>query len=145
MLWSGAIDAALSALSRMWRRPPQAPPRSPARLVPPYRRKLLFEMLEPRLLLSADPVASVSAGVLSAQLSEGDDYVVVRQLDAAPGGGVIVDLTVGSWTQTFGSLDEGIVGIDLQGLGGLDTLKFIDLTTGLPGDADWLIDGADAG
>ena len=145
MLWSGAIDAALSALSRMWRRPPQAPPRSRARLVPPYRRKLLFEMLEPRLLLSADPVASVSAGVLSAQLSEGDDYVVVRQLDAAPGGGVIVDLTVGSWTQTFGSLDEGIVGIDLQGLGGLDTLKFIDLTTGLPGDADWLIDGADAG
>ena len=76
MGWARAIDGALRSLARVWRF--RTTPRRRPKHKPPSRRRLLFEMLEPRLLLSASPaaVASVNDGVLVANLTEGADSVV---------------------------------------------------------------------
>ena len=156
---SWTVHVARRMLSRVLRRPSRAPPRT-RRIKPPFRRKLLFEMLEPRVLLSADPLASLDgAGALTATLTQDADHVVVQQTGTAANGGVIVDITVGETTETYGSAEEGILGITLEGLGGDDTFEFIDLTAsvtlqggegsdsliGPAAGAEWTIDGANAG
>src|SRR5262245_20508725 len=98
---------------------------------PPFRKKLLFESLEQRLLLSADPLGSVTAaGVLRSELGNDADTVVVRQVGAAADGGVIIDLTAGSITERYGNEEVGLTGIELHGAGGDDSFELIGLTVG---------------
>src|SRR5690606_26351413 len=131
-----------------------------SRIEPPFRRKALFESLEQRLLLSADPLASVSSeGLLHAQFGDDADRVTVRQVSTAAGGGVIVDLTAGALTQRYGGDGAGIMAVELRGGGGDDSFELIGLSVGatvageggldsLFGEAansEWFINGLDAG
>ncbi len=73
----------------------------------PFRKKVLFEALENRLLLSADPVASLGTdGGLRLDLSEGNDQVVIEQTGLTEGGGAILQVTAGGITERFG--DQGV-------------------------------------
>src|SRR5207247_1686318 len=125
MQWARAVDGALRSLSRVWRWHNRRRIR-PHNLKPPSRKKLLFEMLEPRLLLSADPVVSVSqGGVLSAQLTDGDDHVLVEKIggNASDGYDVRVALT-GYDAQIF----SGVRSIIADGLDGDDSFMLVDIT-----------------
>jgi len=97
--------------------------------IPPLRRKVLFEALENRLLLSADPLASLASdGLLSVDLTDGDDQVVVQQVGDAAGGGTILDLTRGAITERYGADGAGVSEISLLGRGGNDTFRFLGVT-----------------
>ncbi|HZY14981.1 MAG TPA: LEPR-XLL domain-containing protein, partial [Ramlibacter sp.] len=120
---------------------------------------MLFEMLEQRLLLSADPLAAVQAGVLTAELTGGSDTLVLTQVGRSAGGGVIVDLTMGTVTTRFGDDDAGISSIVVDGGAGDDSYRFVGLEADVSvqggegddtlaweqGDATWTIDAAGAG
>jgi len=154
-------DRALSSLARRfaWFSARRAALRRALRPRPPHRRKVLFEMLEQRILLSGNPLASLNAGVMTTQLGDDSDDVVVTQVGSASDGGVIVDLTVGGLTERYGSADEGIFDIVADGAGGDDSFQFIDVTASVHllggegsdtlfgpwADSSWLIDGQDSG
>src|SRR5438067_4635358 len=143
MRWARAVEGALEALARIWSRRSNRPPHSRFKRVrPPHRRRVLFEMLEPRLLLSADPAIVVTGNALDAQLTDGADQLAVTRLGTASDGGSIVNLSLGAWSQDYGSADAGIASITLDGGGGDDSLQIIDLTST---DTAWLIDGQDSG
>ncbi|MDB5862130.1 MAG: repeat-containing protein, partial [Ramlibacter sp.] len=114
--------------------------RTRAVATPPCRRKVLFEMLEQRLLLSGDPLASVQNGVLSAELTDGADTLVVRQVEQSLAGGVILDLTVGGVTSRFGTHAAGIDRIEVRGGKGDDSFRFVDITVDVDVRGD---DGSD--
>src|SRR5258706_324690 len=111
MGWARAIDGALRSLARVWRF--RTTPRRRPRHKPPSRRRLLFEMPEPRLLLSASPtsVASVTGGVLVANLTEGADSVVFEKIRGNAGNNVIIG-GPGSDVLTGGGGTDKIVDID---------------------------------
>ncbi len=83
--------------------------RARQRQTPPYRRTILFEALEPRLLLSADGASPAVADLLAAALVDADRQPAsqrVQSTDAAPAPVLItispdttadVDLTAGTW------------------------------------------------
>ncbi|HYF20518.1 MAG TPA: LEPR-XLL domain-containing protein, partial [Ramlibacter sp.] len=117
------VGASALSLSRLFPRRDR-----PHRDSPPFRRKLVFEMLEQRLLLSADPIGAVDDhGVLRPYLTEGADQVVISRTAAADDGGIIIDLTVGGLTQTFGTQQVGITSVEVDGLGGDDRFVIVDL------------------
>src|SRR4051812_25374042 len=92
------VGARALSLSRLF------PPHRPRPLVgsmPHYRRRVLFEMLEQRVLLSGDPLGAVSGGVLTAHLTDDADHVVVTQVGPSSGSGFSIDLTVGSVTERY--------------------------------------------
>jgi hypothetical protein len=70
---------------------------------------LRFETLEPRLLLSADTgLAKLSAdAALSLNLTQGDDVALVQEVASAGDGGVIVDVSLGAFTERYGSHGDG--------------------------------------
>ena len=130
----------------------------------PFRRKVRFESLEPRVLLSGDPLASLTAGNLVVDLTSGNDIVVVNQVSGAANGGIVVDLTVTTGMNTvttrYGNAAVGVLGIELNGLGGDDAFTLMQtlaapltIDGGLgndtilgPDDAvSWTIDGTDSG
>ena len=94
----------------------------------PRRPNFALELLEPRLLLSADLNGGVLTGILTAQ----DDTVVVSLNHTATpdgvakDGGLIIDLTVNNVLQQFGNADQGVTSIVLQGLAGNDTFTLVD-------------------
>ena len=123
---------------------------------------LRLEALEPRVLLSADPVTSVSAGVLSASFGGDDDVVDIRlgSSAASADGGVIVDLQYNGSSHLFGTSSAGITGVVIKAGAGNDRFTLesplqISLTIdGESGDdtlrggaesAQWLVDGAGSG
>ena len=84
---------------------PQRKARAKARDAPPFRRRILFEALEPRLLLSADVGANAVADMLAAALAE-YEQAAQQQLDsgsgpllvfAGPQATVHADPTAGTW------------------------------------------------
>jgi len=134
----------------------------------PRRPNFALEVLEPRLLLSADPVVSLNTntGVLTAQLTDtADTAVVALNKAAAPDGvaadgGLIIDLTINGALQQFGDAEHGVTGIVLQGLGGNDDFTLVEalpIEVTIDGGADndtihgpilgteWTIDGAGSG
>jgi len=112
-LWGG-VQGALQAM----RSAPQPIRRS--------RSALQLEALEPRLLLSADPVVA---------LTSGDDVAVITQgLDV--NGRVSIDVTTGGATTTYSDASTGIQSITIQGLEGADTFT-IDASVTI----DVIIDG----
>src|SRR5438552_14970582 len=134
MSWARAIDGALRSLARVW--PFRTTPRRRARHKPPSRRRLLFETLEPRLLLSASPtpVAAVTDGVLVANLTEGADNVVIERTGGDADSGYSISVALGSYDAvTF----EQVHSIIADGLGGND--KF--LLVGLPSDLTVTLSG----
>src|SRR5438552_8691039 len=127
MSWARAIDGALRSLARVWRF--RTTPRRRPKHKPPSRRRLLFEMLEPRLLLSASPaaVASVNDGVLVANLTEGADSIVFDKVGGDADVGYSISVALGSYdAETYTTIRSIIA----YGLGGND--KF--LLVGLPAD-----------
>jgi hypothetical protein len=86
---------------------------------PPHlasRRKILFEQLEPRLLLSGDPVLTLAAAAV----------VQISQQNAPAGdGGFIVNVNVNNNpTVTLGTAQTGIHGLTIQGAGN-DTVNVV--------------------
>src|SRR4051812_25468135 len=78
-------------------------PRRPAKA---RRQAFALEAIEPRLLLSADPLGTIATGVLTANLSNNSDAVVITQVGSATDGGAIVDLSVNGLTERYGSSDS---------------------------------------
>ncbi|MDB5856869.1 MAG: Hemolysin-type calcium-binding region, partial [Ramlibacter sp.] len=92
--------------------------------IPPrFRRKVLFEMLEQRVLLSGDPIGSLASGILTANLTDGVDRVVVTQIGASTAG-YTIDLRVGDTTTRF----QDVTSIVADGKDGDDTFEFIALS-----------------
>ncbi len=65
---------------------------SARRAVRAHRRDFMLEAMEPRLLLSADPLVSSAAGAYTATFGNSDDVVGIELVSSAVSG-VIVDLT----------------------------------------------------
>ncbi len=129
MGWARAIDGALRSLARVWRF--RTTPRRRPRHKPPSRRRLLFEMLEPRLLLSASPtsVASVTGGVLVANLTEGADSVVFEKIGGDADVGYSINVALGSYdAETY----TAVRSIIADGLGGNDKFLLVGLPSDLP-------------
>lgn len=65
----------------------------------PHRRKILFETMEPRLLLTADPVVAYSGNDIDVTF-DGSDTPVLFSIDAnaGPGGGLAVTAGDGSFS-----------------------------------------------
>jgi hypothetical protein len=91
----------------------------------PRRPNFALEILEPRLLLSADPVTSIVNGQLSATFADTDDTVVIDQAGGvqSSNGGFIVTLTYGGAQHTFGDATNGITGLSLDLAGGNDAVQ----------------------
>src|SRR5262249_39940914 len=97
--------------------------RTPAK---PRRPSFALEVLEPRLLLSADPGA-LSNGVLTANLTPQDNNVVVAlNHSVTPDSGLIIDLTVNGVLQSYGDASQGVTSIVLRGQDGNDDFTIID-------------------
>ena len=126
----------------------------------PQRRKPVFEALENRLLLSADPLGTLAGdGVLALQLGAGDDQALVERIGASDAGGDIVAVTIGTVTQQFGDQFFGIVRLLIDAGAGDDWLRIrgvtvaTDIIGGLgtdtfewqQGDATWSITALDTG
>src|SRR4051794_38548978 len=104
---TGLLRSATSAVRRFVKRSGTANPHRRARRQkqkPPFPRKVLIEMLEQRLLLSATPSFAVSAGgTLDAQFTDAGDQVSFTQLaggDTTAGFNIKVTLA-GSADRTF--------------------------------------------
>src|SRR5438094_3983006 len=126
MQWARAIDGALRSLAHVWRWRNRRRIR-PHNLKPPSRRKLLFELLEPRLLLSASPtaVATVTDGALAANLTSGADNVVFEKLGGDAASGYEIKVTLGSYDpETY----AGVHSIIADGLGGDDSFFLVNVT-----------------
>ncbi|MCB1998993.1 MAG: LEPR-XLL domain-containing protein, partial [Rhodoferax sp.] len=89
----------------------------------PRRESLILEGLEPRLLLSADPVTTLAGGVLQATLTDGADTVLIEQAGTSANGGVIVRLTVNGTLASYGDSSTGVTHVQIQGLSGDDRFK----------------------
>jgi hypothetical protein len=127
---------------------------------PSFRRKPLFEALETRLLLSADPLATfVADGQLRLNLSQDSDHVVVQQAGMAADGGAILDVTLAGITQRYGDVQAGVRSLLGEGGAGDDSFSFVGVTIGVQidggegvdelfgpaSDVQWLISGPDRG
>ena len=132
----------------------------PVVATPQARNRVLFEALENRLLLSADPLAALADGALHVQLTDAADSIVLQHAGMSADGGEIIDLQLGALTQRFGDADTGVKSIlaqlgagddrielmgilshaSIDGGGGSDTLA----STG-PGARNWDIDAANSG
>ena len=127
---------------------------------PARRRASLFESLEQRLLLSADPAGTLGDdGVLRLILTEADDAVVVSQVGTTADGGARINVTLAGITETFGDDGLGVASVVAAGLDGDDRFAFLGLSIGAAVDggdgsdtlfgpsidATWMIDGADRG
>ena len=126
---------------------------------PLQSRGLLFEALEPRVLMSGDTIGNLVDGALAGILTGSNDAVVVEMAGVADDGGLIIDLTVNSVTEQFGSSTVGVKSIVLDGLGGDDQITVnqalaidLNITGGSGNDtligpaegAEWTIDGVTA-
>jgi len=121
----------------------------------PFRRKMQFQPLEPRLLLSSDPLGALTNGILSVRLTDAAESVVMTQLAGGVDGGVTIDLQVNGVTERY----TGVQGISVNAEGGDDTLRFVDVTVALQvsggagndtivgsnSDNAWRITGTNAG
>ena len=131
----------------------------------PRRPSFALEVLEPRLLLSADP-GVLAGGLLTGNLTAQANNTVVALNRAvtpdgvASDGGLIIDLTVNGVQQQYGDADHVVTSILLQGRGGNDDFTLVDaLSIGvtIDGGADtdtihgpaqgtaWTIHGAGSG
>src|SRR5262245_12438185 len=141
------------------RSPAEHSVRTPPR-TPPARRKVLFEALENRLLLSADPLATLASdGVLAVQGSAGSDEVLVRRVGGAADGGEILDVQIGAFAQRFGDAAAGVKFILAQLGAGDDRIELRDVQShavldggagsdtlfGPTVDSEWSITGWDSG
>ncbi|MEA2917997.1 MAG: large repetitive protein, partial [Bradyrhizobium sp.] len=164
-LFDSILDKVVRDLFRGGERPQRqgtGAARSPAK---PRRPSFALEIMEPRVLLSADPGLLVGS-VLTGNLTEQADTTVVALNrvvtpdGVAKDGGLIVDLTVNGVLQQYGDVDHGVTSIVLQGLGGDDDFKLVDalpIDVTIDGGAgnntihgpalgtEWTIDGANSG
>ena len=108
-----------------------------------------LEALEPRVLLSADPTASITNGVLTATFTGDDDVVDIRLASTAASGngGVVVNLHYNGADHTFGDATNGITSVLLDTGAGNDTIRLVDplqVPLTLAGGAgDDMLQGAD--
>src|SRR5262245_12790844 len=125
--------------------------RAPLNRQSSQRRKVQFEAMEPRVLLSADPVITLGTASV-VEISQHDKL--------AADGGVIVDLKINGQLTTLGGEAAGIHSLTITGSAGDDSFEFLnplsvgvsidggDGTDTLTGPSDartWLITGANAG
>lgn len=101
------------------------------RAVPPSQRRrprIAFEGLEPRLLLSADPLPAT--GLLEIVGTETHDAVIIRELEARDGGAARLEVVFNGQAVQYGL--DGLSAIKVDLLGGNDQLD-IDVATAI----DW--------
>ena len=116
------------------------------------RPNFALEILEPRLLLSADPVTSINdQNQLSVTFADADDAVVIDQAGDAQSanGGFIVTLTYGGAQHTFGDATTGITSLALDLAGGDDSVQLSQDPISIPisvigGSGDDRLIGPDA-
>ena len=77
------------------------------------QRRFMLEPLEPRLLLSADPIVSNLGQAYSVAFGSADDVVSIQRVAQAGGGGLIVDLT---WRDDNAAEKTLRLGTDAAGL-----------------------------
>src|ERR1700674_5616976 len=95
---------------------------------PPLRRRPLFESLENRLLLSADPLAALAAdGVLAVLGTDGADQAIIQHVGTSADGGEIVDLNFTGMTQRFGDQTAGVRSVQADLGAGDDLIQLVDL------------------
>src|SRR5512134_2216191 len=113
---------------------PRGGARARRREAPPYRRKILFEALEQRLLLSADGASSTIADELAAALLQADAPQPAPQLNEAEAGAQAT-IAPEAWAESDPTAASWIIELE-PGVRALQA-----------GDADnvWRITGADAG
>ncbi len=94
---------------------------------PQLARKVLFETLEQRILLSASPtpLAGVTDGTLTTSLTDGDDNVLIEQIGPSATTGFDIQITVGDYDP---EVYTGVDSIVVDGLEGDDTFEFVDIT-----------------
>ena len=137
----------MSLAELFYRKHPRLPENALRRRRERMRRRPFFEPLEPRLLLSGDPLtAALSNGVLTLTLDADTPDVRIEHLSTNADGSEVVDVQAGDWRQLFGVGDDGgVTDLVIRGSAGDDR---IDLTgvwssatiTGGEGD-DTLIGG----
>jgi hypothetical protein len=125
-------DAALGNVASAWRRSGNPRPASTRsqRVRPPFRRKVLFEMLEQRILLSGDPVSGgVVGGTLNANFSELNDNVVITATGATAGGGYNVNIRYSSGAGAQETYNyAGVTAIVVNAAGGDDSISLVSDT-----------------
>jgi hypothetical protein len=128
--WWHGTDAALKSLAGAWLRKAKLhfEPKTRAKSKPPFRRTMLFEMLEQRILLSASltPLADVSGGVLTTSLGADADHVLMEQIGGNATDGFDIRISVGAYDpETY----SGVSSVVADGKGGDDSFKFVGVTT----------------
>jgi hypothetical protein len=149
----GHLDAVRVQAAARWGRRTKPAPASASRSAhkPPFRRKVLFETLEQRILLSGDPVgAGFAGGVLNANFDSDSDRVLIETTGLSAGGGCDVRITHsadgghGDESYTYG----GVTGIIADGGDGDDIFTIASNTadfaldiaiTGGDGDDDIIV------
>ncbi len=129
------------------------------------RSTIALETLEPRLLLSGDPVTSSASGIFNVAFGGTDDAIGIHLVSSSSAnGGAIVDLSYfdnGSVLKhlTLGDATNGVLGLSIDGGGGNDSFTTdslglpltihggagTDTLTAANVDAAWAITGANAG
>lgn len=132
----------------------------PASTQPPFPRRVLFEALEPRLLLSADAIGALdAAGRLDVVLDDTGQEVTIRRLGDAAQGGARVRVEMGASFWDFGDEGAGVHRVVVTGGAGDDRFDVTsagvevlvdgrggsDALVGPSADSRWLITGADRG
>jgi hypothetical protein len=124
----GVLSALTAAVRRVAAGTPKPQPR-PVQPQPKLGRKVLFESLEQRILLSADPVAAVTDGALDVDLTDSDDNVLIEQYDDGDEtNGIDIRITIDD--ELLGEY-HGVGSITVDGLDGDDTFEFVDITIGV--------------
>ncbi len=97
----------------------------------PRRHPVIFESLEKRILLAADPILAVldSEGELTLNLTDDADSVIVQHIGENAGGGEIVSIQSGGVTQISGDGDRGITSIFGDAGEGADSLELHGITS----------------
>jgi len=129
------------------------------------RTSVLLDAMEPRILLSGDPVTSSAAGVYTVTFAGSDDTVGIHLVsDTSTNGGAIVDLTYLDDTSalrkiTLGDTTNGVLGLVVDGGAGNDSFTTdalgvpltihggigTDTLNGPNVDTSWTISGLNAG
>jgi hypothetical protein len=129
-------------------RRPSSPGKTGARAAtarPPFRKTVLFEAMEPRLLLSADPLVTVVGGDVTVTF-DGTDNDVLLSINAGAGGGLVVAQTNTTLNSVLipvptGSLTLNLgFGADRLAVANLSSLGAFNLVVNDPNDVTIISD-----
>ncbi|MGB8166719.1 MAG: LEPR-XLL domain-containing protein, partial [Chthoniobacteraceae bacterium] len=100
----------------------------------PLEGRFALEAFEPRLMLDAQPLATLAGGALTVNTTDGNDSYVISRTSAGGGGGDIVKIknVVTGTEETYGNATQGVTSIAADGKKGNDTFDLSALSTTTP-------------